>query len=152
MACPFCRFLVLALFEGVHLINVCILLVIRRDRNPNVSSAVKRAISLKALKNKDRMSVETALEVFHPNVQRAIPTQDIVVTLVPQIYTFWRQNRPGNTLCPLDITIHQESCSTFFSDHTANQIMNCDLHSPSIVNFDRRRKGTGQKRWANLFF
>ena len=83
MACPFCRFLVLALFGGV---NVCILLVIRRDRNPNVSSATKRAASLKALKNKDQMSVETALEVFHPNVQRAIPTQD-VVTLVPEIYT-----------------------------------------------------------------
>ena len=47
---------------------------------------MKRAASLKALKNKDRMSLETALEVFHPNVQRAIPTQD-VVTLVPEIYT-----------------------------------------------------------------
>ena len=114
-----------------YLINVCILLVIRRDRNPNVSSAMNMAASLKALKNKDRMSVETALEVFHPNVQRAIPTQDIVVTLVPQIYTFWRQNRPGNILCSLDITIHQESGSIFFSDHTANQIMKCDLHSPS---------------------
>ena len=117
-----------------YLINVCILLVIRRDRNPNVSSAMKRAASLKALKNKDRMSVETALEVFHPNVQRAIPTQD-VVTLVPEIYTFWRQNRPGNILCHLDITIHQESGSIFefFSDHTSNQIMKCDLYSPSNV-------------------
>ena len=77
------------------------------------------------------MSVETALEVFHPNVQRAIPTQDIVVTLVPKMYTFWRQNRPGNILCPLDITIHQESGSIFFSDRTANQVMKCDLHSSS---------------------
>ena len=121
------------LYLEEYLINVRILLVIRRDRNPNVSSAMKRAVSLKALKNKDRMSVETALEVFHSNVQRAIPTQNIVVTLVPEIYTFWRQNRPGNILCPLDITIHQESGSIFFSDHTANQIMKCDLHSPSNV-------------------
>ena len=121
------------LYLEEYLINVRILLVIRRDRNPNVSSAMKRAVSLKALKNKDRMSVETALEVFHPNVQRAIPTQDIVVTLVPEIDTFWRQNRPGNILCPLDITIHQESGSIFFSNHTANQIMKCDLHSPSNV-------------------
>ena len=121
------------LYLEEYVINVRILLVIRRDRNPNVSSAMKKAVSLKALKNKDRMSVETALEVFHPNVQRAIPTQDIVVTLVPEIYTFWRQNRPGNILCPLDITIHQESGSIFFSDHTANQIMKVDLHSPSNV-------------------
>ena len=94
---------------------------------------MKRAASLKALKNKDRMSVETALKVFHPNVQRAIPIQDIVVTLVPEIYTFWRQNRPGNILCPLDITTRQDSGSIFFSDHTANQIMKYDLHSPSNV-------------------
>ena len=113
---------------------------------------MKRATSLKALKNKDLMSVETALEVFHPNVQRAIPTQDIVVTLVPQIYTFWRQNRPGNTLCPLDITIHQESCSTFFSDHTANQIMNCDLHSPSIVISIAGGKEPGKRDGQTCFF
>ena len=94
---------------------------------------MKKAVSLKALKNKDRMSVETALEIFHPNVQRAIPAQDVIITLVPEIYTFWRQNRPGSILCPLDITIHKESGSIFFSDHTANQIMKCDLHSPSNV-------------------
>ena len=121
------------LYLEEYLINVRILLVVRRDRNPNVSSAMKKAVSLKALKNKDRMSVETALEIFHPNVQRAIPAQDVIITLVPEIYTFWRQNRPGNILCPLDITIHKESGSIFFSDHTANQIMKCDLHSPSNV-------------------
>ncbi|KAL9962382.1 hypothetical protein ACROYT_G031481 [Oculina patagonica] len=127
-----------------YFINVHILLVVRRDRNPNVSSAMKKAVSLKALKNKDQMSVETALEIFHPNVQRAIPAQDVIITLVPEIYTFWRQNRPGNILCPLDITIHKESGSIFFSDHTANQIMKCDLHSPSnqeVLRIERILKG-----------
>ena len=49
------------------------LLVLRKDPNENVSLPMKRAVTLKDLKKKDRMSVETALEVFSPKVQAAIP-------------------------------------------------------------------------------
>lgn len=41
------------------------------------------------------MSVETAVEVLLPEVQQAIPKDGIVATIVPELYTFWRQNRPG---------------------------------------------------------
>ena len=71
------------------------LLVLRRDSNPLISLPMRKAVSLKALKNKDRMSVETAIEVLGPEVQRAIPSGPVVVTLIPEVYTFWRQNRPG---------------------------------------------------------
>lgn len=70
------------------------LVVIRRDNNPAVSKPMKKAMTLKALKNKPRMSVKTPVEVLSPEVQWAIPTKDVVSTIVPEIYTFWRQNRP----------------------------------------------------------
>lgn len=121
------------LFLDERLINVRIILAVRKDSNVRVSSPVKRTVSLKALKNKDRMSVETALEVFSPELQKALPKEDVVVTIVQEIYTFWRQNRPGTVACPVDAAVHQESGSVFFSDHRGHQIMMSDLHCPATL-------------------
>ena len=60
------------------------------------------------------MSVELVVEVFSPKVQKAIPIQDVVTTIVPEIYTFWRQNRPGIINCPGTRTV-------FLSDLALNQ-------------------------------
>ena len=66
------------------------LLVVRRDySNPAVSSPMKKAVILKALKKKDRMSAETAVEVLPFQVLWAIPTDDVIATIVLEIYTFW---------------------------------------------------------------
>lgn len=64
------------------------LVVVRKDSNPAVSSPMKKTVTLKALKKKDRMSIETAIEVLSPEVQRAILADDVVTTIVPEIYTF----------------------------------------------------------------
>lgn len=121
------------LFLDESLINLRIILALRRDRNSMISSPVKKAVSLKALKNKDRMSVETALEVFTPSLQRVLPKEDVVLTIVPEIYTFWRQNRPNTVICPVDVVIHQETGTVFFSDYQLNQVMSCDLHCPATL-------------------
>lgn len=52
------------------------------------------------------MSMETVLEVFSPSVQRVLPQEDVTVTIDPKIYTFWRQNRPGTVICPVDAVVH----------------------------------------------
>ena len=49
------------------LINIRHLLVLSRDRLPEVVKPIRKAVSLKTLKNKDRMSVEIT-----PEVQNAI--------------------------------------------------------------------------------
>ena len=121
------------LYLDGRLFNLRIILSIRRDSNPLVSSPLKTAVSLKALKNKDRMSVETALEVFSPEIQKLLPKEDVVVTIVPEIYTFWRQNRPGTVICPVDVVIHQQTGTVFFTDHRGQQVMMCDLHCPASV-------------------
>ena len=120
-------------FLDNNLINLRMLLVVRRDSNPAVSVPMKNAVTIKALKNKDRMSVETAVEMISPEVQRAIPKEDVVTTIVPKIYTFWRQNRPGTLACPVDTAVHQTSGTIFFSDQLTHQVMMSDLHSPATL-------------------
>ncbi|XP_028514449.1 uncharacterized protein LOC114574924 [Exaiptasia diaphana] len=140
------------LFLNNHLINVRMLLVIRRDSNPVISKPMKKAVTLKALKNKDRMSVETALEIFSPEVQRAIPAEDIVITIVPEVYTFWRQNRPGTVVGPLDVVVHQKTGTIFFTDRNANQIMMCNLHCPSMVTSVAGESRPGSRDGKNSLF
>ena len=83
------------LFLNDHVKNVRMLLVIRRDSNPAISTPMKKAVTIKALKNKDRISVETALEICSPYVQRATPAEDIVITIVPEVYTFGNKTDLG---------------------------------------------------------
>ena len=89
------------LFLDDYLINIRMLPIIRRDQDDNIARPMKQAVTMKALKNIDRMSVETALEVISPSDQSAMPYELIVATIVPEIYTFWRQNRPGAVACPM---------------------------------------------------
>ena len=46
------------------LVCLRLLLVLRKDANLEMRSKMKAAVSLKALKNKDRMCVKTAVEVL----------------------------------------------------------------------------------------
>ena len=52
------------LFLDDYLINIRMLPIMRRDQDNNIARPMKQAVTMKALKNMDRMSVETALEVM----------------------------------------------------------------------------------------
>ena len=147
---PICCILVLA-FLNDHVINVRMLLVTRRDSNPAISTPMKKAVTIKALKNKDRMSVETALEIFSPDVQRAIRAEDTVITIVSEVYTVWKQNRPGTVVGPLDVDVHQKTGTIFFTDRNANQIM-CNLHCPSMITSVAGESRPGSRDGKNSLF
>ena len=63
-----------------YLVNVRLLLVLRREKED-----IKKCLSLKALRNKDRMDVETAIEIHREKVQR-------VSFLVNVIAQHWFRN------------------------------------------------------------
>ena len=75
---------------------------------------MKAAVSLKALKNKDRMCVETAVEVLPPPVREVILEERVVVTIMPEIYTFWKQNLPGVITSPIGVAVDEKSGIVFF--------------------------------------
>jgi len=54
-------------------------------------------------------------------------------TIAPEIYTFWRQNRPEILVCPVDAAVHQPPGNIFFSDQSTHQIMISDLHYPATL-------------------
>ena len=53
------------LLDG-YFVNVCMLLVLYYDRKKEVSRKIRDAVSLKAWRNKDKMDVDTALELLAP--------------------------------------------------------------------------------------
>ena len=59
---------------------------------------MRKATSLKALTNKGRMSLEIAFEILTPEVQNAIPDSPIVVTIIPEIYTFLTESTRSHTM------------------------------------------------------
>ena len=72
------------------------------------------------------MCVETA-----PEVQNAITDSPIVVTIIPEVHTFWINNRPRAIQYPIGITIHEVSGMVFFTNMKSHQIMMFDTHCPS---------------------
>ena len=115
------------------LVCLRLLLVLRKDANLEMRSKMKAAVSLKALKNKDRMCVKTAVEVLSPPVQEAIPQERMVVTIVPEIYTFWKQNLPGVIKCPIGVAVNDKSGIVFFSDISNHTVSKSGLHCPANV-------------------
>ena len=74
-----------------------------------------------------------------PSVQSAIPDELIVATIVPEIYTFGRQNHPGAVTCPIDVTVYEPSGTLFYTDAATNQ----KSALPSDVGGCGRRKRCG---------
>ena len=52
---------------------------------------------------------------------------------MPQIYTFWHQNRPGDATCLIDVTVYEPFSTLFFTDTATNQIVMCSLHCPATL-------------------
>ena len=70
--------------------NVRLLLVLRREYEE-----IKKSVSLKALQNKDRMDVETAVEIHWKAMQDSIPDKRVSTTLVPELeFKHWKKNGP----------------------------------------------------------
>ena len=70
--------------------NVRLLLVLRREYED-----IKKSVSLKTLRNKDRMDVETAVEIHRKAIQDFIPDERVSATLVPELkFKHWKKNGP----------------------------------------------------------
>ena len=54
---------------------------------------IKKSVSLKAIRNKDRMDVETAVEIHRKAIQDSIPDKRVSTTLVPELeFKHWKKN------------------------------------------------------------
>ena len=102
-----------------YLVNVRLLLVLRREKED-----IKECLSLKALRNKDRMDVETAVEIHREKVQNAITDQRISTTLVPELeFKQWKKNGANLLKCPSGIAFSAKYSKLFVSDRLSSSCM-----------------------------
>ena len=86
--------------------NVRMLLVLYCDQKKEVSRKIQDAVSLKALRNKDKTDVDTALELLPPPLQAALPDDPVVITVVPDNVTAKKQGT-GALSELVDVVFHQ---------------------------------------------
>lgn len=114
--------------EG-YLVNIRLLLVSRRENED-----IKKCLSLKALRNKDRMDVETAVEIHREKVQNAIPDIRISTTLVPELeFKHWKKNGANLLKCPCGIAFSGKYSKLFVTDRLLHAVYMVDMHCPSNV-------------------
>ena len=95
---------------------------------------MKKCVSLKALRNKDRMDVETALEIHRKEVQDSIPDEKVCTTLVPELeFKRWKKNGPSLLSYPVGLTFSPKHSRLFITDWLLHAIFIIDMNCPANV-------------------
>lgn len=95
---------------------------------------MKKSVFLNALRNKDRMDVETAIEIHWKAVQDAIPDKHICTTLAPEVeFKHWTKNGSGILSYPLGTCFSPRRSKLFVTDRLQHAIFMVDMHCPESV-------------------
>ena len=114
-----------------YFINVRILLALYYDRQKDISKQIRNAVSLKALRNRDKMDVSTALELLSLPVRSALPEKPVVITVVPDP-VLHKGHGPSQLSEPFDIQFH--TCGLgFLTDCKRHRIYTAEMHCPVRV-------------------
>ena len=117
-----------------YLVNVRLLLLLRRENEDVYSNPMKMCVSLNALRNKDRMDVETAVEIHRKAVQDAIPDENLSTTLVPELeFKHWKSNGTGILKYPIGISFSGKRSKLFVTDRLLHAVFMVDMHCPANV-------------------
>lgn len=118
-----------------HLFSMRLLFPLRRSADEKLRVGVSKAVRTAALRNRDRMSFETVLELLSFDLADALPPQaPVVVTLFPEVWTkLVRDCPPGAVGCVADVSPVAARNLLFFSDPERRQIRMVQLHCPVRV-------------------
>ena len=112
-----------------YLVNVRLLLVLRREYED-----IKKSVSLKAVRNKDRMDVETAVEIHRKAIQDSIPDERVSTTLVPEVeFKHWKKNGASLLSYPVGLAFSPKHSRLFITDGRLHAVVVVDMHCPANV-------------------
>ena len=112
-----------------YLVNVRLLLVLRREYED-----IKKSVSLKAVRNKDRMDVETAVEIHRKAIQDSIPDERVSTTLVPELeFKHWKKNGASLLSYPVGLAFSPKHSRLFITDRRLHAVFMVDMHCPANV-------------------
>jgi len=93
-------------------VNVRLLLLLRRE-----NKEMKQSVSLKALRNKHRIDVETAVEIHREKVENAIPDKRMSTALVPELeFKHWKKNGTTILCYPAGLAFSAKHSKLFVTD------------------------------------
>ncbi|CAH3132554.1 unnamed protein product [Porites lobata] len=101
----------------VNQVNVRLLLVLRREYED-----IKKSVSLKAVRNKDRMDVETAVEIHRKAIQDSIPDE-----------RHWKKNGASLLSYPVGLAFSPKHSRLFITDRRLHAVLMVDMHCPANV-------------------
>ena len=112
-----------------YLVNVRPLLVLRREYED-----IKKSVSLKAVRNKDRMDVETAVEIHRKAIQDSIPDERVSTILVPELeFKHWKKNGASLLSYPVGLAFSPKHSRLFITDRRLHAVFMVDMHCPANV-------------------
>jgi len=112
-----------------YLVNVRLLLVRCREYEE-----IKKSVSLKTLRNKDRMDVETAVEIHRKAIQDSIADKRVSTTLVPELeFKHWKNNGTSLLSYPIGLAFSPKHSRLFITDRLLHAVFMVDMHCPANV-------------------
>ena len=115
-----------------HLVCLRLLMVLRRSADPHINQLMKQAVHAATLRNRDRMSFETVVELLSFALLDALPiSAPTVVTLFPETWTKLTRDCPPTAVGMLWGTCaHPKGKVIFLSDVDKRAIFMLELHCP----------------------
>ena len=109
--------------------------MLRASHDPAVQNAMYKAVHAASLRNRDRMSFETVVELMCFDCLTALPgSTDVVCTLYPESYTQLKRDCPDSVAGLLaDMCSHPAGGMYFLSDPKKKEILAMQTHNPVRV-------------------
>ena len=111
-----------------------LLMVLRTSWDQTIRNAIFKAVSAAALTNRDRQSVQTAVELLGFALADALPKTPVVVTLFPEVWTRLTRDCPSTSIASVGGLCGVPGGTTFFlTDPAKGAISMLQLHCPVRV-------------------
>ena len=106
-----------------------------------------KSVSLKALRNKDRMDVETAVEIHRKAIQDSIRDKRVSTTLVPELeFKHWKKNGASLLSYSIGLAFSLKHSRLFITNRLLHAVFMVDMHCPANVTLIG---GGGEPRHTN---
>ena len=121
------------LFMNGERFNLSNLRVLYNDEDDDIRGRMRKEVTLSAIRNRDRMSVESMLLIAKPSVRDVIREVPLLVqTIIPETFRLYKGNSKGLIANPTGVCVGDHG-SLFITDNKKSSLFLARLHYPVDV-------------------
>lgn len=121
------------LFMNGERFNLSNLRVLYDDDDDDIRGRMRKEVTLSAIRNRDRMSVESMLLIAKPSVRDVIREVPLLVqTIIPETFRLYKGNSKGLIANPTGVCVGDHG-SLFITDNKKSSLFLARLHYPVDV-------------------